>query len=367
MKGVFLWYNKEMEFEQIVAYAEKQNASDIHFSPGLPIFLRITGEMIPMSEERATPEQIQQMLDGLLKDEHKEILKARRQADFLAVTASGLRLRGNAFFQEYGVSASFRIVPRNIRPSASLGFPKFVYDRFLHMKQGLVLIVGPTGEGKSTTLASMLQERANMKTEHVITVEDPVEYLLSSEKSVVQQREVGRDVLNFKDGIIAGLREDPDVLMVGEMRDLETISSVLTMAETGHTVFSTLHTNNGPETITRIIDVFPPEHQDQIRSQLATTLTMIISQRLIPAADGKSLVLAYEILSTNYAIQNYIRQNKIYQIPNVLQTDSSGYMVQYEQSLAGLVISGKVTKETALEYAQDKDQLKSILIANGIK
>ncbi|MCF7918141.1 PilT/PilU family type 4a pilus ATPase [Candidatus Gracilibacteria bacterium] len=356
-----------MDFEQIVAYAEKQNASDIHFSPGLPIFLRITGQMIPLDDKPLESEKIQEILDPLLKPEHKEVLKNRRQVDFLAVTQVGLRLRGNAFFQEYGVSASFRIIPRNIRPSISLGFPKFVYDRFLHMKQGLVLIVGPTGEGKSTTLASMIQERANLQTEHIITVEDPVEYLLTSSKSMVQQREVGRDVLNFKDGIIAGLREDPDVLMVGEMRDLETISSVLTMAETGHTVFSTLHTNNGPETITRIIDVFPPEHQDQIRSQLATTLTMIISQRLLPAADGKSLILAYEILSTNYAIQNHIRQNKIYQIQNVLQTDSSGYMVQFEQSLAGLVINNKITKETAIEYAQDKDQLKSILIANGVK
>jgi twitching motility protein PilT len=354
-----------MNFEEIVNYAEKQNASDIHFSPGMPIFLRITGEMIAIPEQKLTPQNIEKMLESLLKDEQKEVLKARRQVDFLAVTQSGLRLRGNAFFQEYGVSSSFRIVPRDIIPSASLGFPKFVYDRFLNMKQGLILIVGPTGEGKSTTLASMLHERSNMQTEHVITVEDPVEYLLSSDKSVIQQREVGRDVLNFKDGITAGLREDPDVLMVGEMRDLETISSVLTMAETGHMVFSTLHTNNGPETINRIIDVFPPKHQDQIRSQLSTTLTMIVSQRLIPSIDGKNLVLAYEILSTNYAIQNYIRQNKIYQIPNVLQTDSSGYMVQLEQSLAGLVLNGKISKETADEYAQDKDQLKSILAANG--
>ncbi|MCF7812708.1 PilT/PilU family type 4a pilus ATPase [Candidatus Gracilibacteria bacterium] len=357
-----------MDFEKIVDYAESENASDIHISPGLPVFLRITNRMKPLNGgEKVTPEQIQELLDSLLADEHKEILKNRRQVDFLALTQSGLRLRGNAFFQEYGVSASFRIIPREIRDSRSLGFPDFVYDKFLNLKQGLILVVGPTGEGKSTTLASMIQERAKQKTEHILTVEDPIEYLISSSQSVVQQREVGRDVLNFKDGITAGLREDPDILLVGEMRNLETISSVLTMAETGHMVFSTLHTNNGPETITRIIDVFPPEHQDQIRSQLSAALTMIISQRLIPTKDGNSLTLAYEVLTSNYAIQNYIRQNKIYQIPNVLQTDSSGYMVQFEQSLAGLVISGRISQETALDFAQDKDQLKSILLANGIK
>jgi len=356
-----------MDFEQIIATAEEQKASDVHMSPGLPLFFRITGKMVPMGEEKITEEFITQLVETLMKPEHKEKLESRRQVDFLAQTKTNLRLRGNAFYQEYGLSASFRIIPREIREFGTIGFPPFVQEWISGMRQGLVLLVGPTGQGKSTTLASMLQERSRTKTEHIITVEDPIEYLIASDKSVVQQREAGRDVLNFKDGIEAGLREDPDVLMVGEMRNLETISAALTMAETGHVVFSTLHTNNCAETITRIIDVFPSESQDQVRSQLASTLKIIIAQRLLPKADGTGLVLSYEILTTNYAIQNYIRQNKIFQIPNVLQTDSSGYMVQYEQSLAGLVISNTITKETAEANALDKDQLRSILLANGVK
>ena len=356
-----------MDFEKIIATAEGNKASDIHLSPGLPIFFRVNGQMTPVGEEKLTSEMILVVVETFLSPEHKEILKARKQVDFLVTTSTGLRLRGNVFHQEHGMAASFRIIPREIRKFVDIGFPKFVHDRIMSMHKGLVLIVGATGTGKSTTLASMLQERIMNKTEHCITVEDPIEYIIPSGKGVIQQREVGRDVLNFKDGIEAGLREDPDVLMVGEMRNLETISAALTMAETGHVVFSTLHTNDCPETVTRIVDIFPSEQQDQVRAQLSATLKMIIAQKLVPTTDGKSLVLAYEILTTNYAIQNYIRQNKIFQIPNVLQTDSSGYMVQYEQSLAGLVIAGKITKEVAHDYAQDKDQLKAILVSNGVK
>jgi len=356
-----------MDFEKIIATAEQQKASDVHFSPGLPLFFRVNGNMVPMDGEVITEEAVRELVDSLTKPEHKEKLQTRRQVDFLATTKTNLRLRGNAFYQEYGLSATFRIIPREIRDFQTIGFPQFVHDWISTMNQGLVLLVGPTGQGKSTTLASMLQQRARTNTEHIITVEDPIEYLIPSDKSIVQQREAGRDVVNFKDGIEAGLREDPDVLMVGEMRNLETISAALTMAETGHVVFSTLHTNNCAETITRIIDVFPSEAQEQVRSQLASTLKMIIAQRLLPTADGNGLVLSYEILTSNYAIQNYIRQNKIFQIPNVLQTDSSGYMVQYEQSLAGLVIAKKITKEVAEANSLDKEQLRSILLANGVR
>jgi twitching motility protein PilT len=356
-----------MDFEKIIATAEENKASDVHFSPGLPIFFRVNGQMTPVGEEKLTSEEILLFVENFLNPEHKEIFKTRKQVDFLVTMSTGLRLRGNVFHQEHGMAASFRIIPRQIRNFTDIGFPKFVHDRIMSMHKGLVLIVGATGTGKSTTLASMLQERIMNKTEHCITIEDPIEYIIPSGKGVIQQREVGRDVLHFQDGIEAGLREDPDVLMVGEMRNLETISAALTMAETGHVVFSTLHTNDCSETVTRIVDIFPSEQQDQIRAQLSATLKMIIAQKLVPTADGKGLILAYEILTTNYAIQNYIRQNKIFQIPNVLQTDSSGYMVQYEQSLAGLVIAGKITREMAHDYAQDKDQLNAILVSNGVK
>jgi twitching motility protein PilT len=281
-------------------------------------------------------------------------------------SATGVRLRGNAFFQEGGLSVVLRVIAQEIRNLDSLGFPDFVIQNIRALKNGFVLIVGATGQGKSTTLAAILQNIVSDQAKHVITIEDPIEYILPNGQSLVQQREVGRDVLNFRAGIKAALREDPDVLMVGEMRDYETISSALTMAETGHVVFSTLHTNDGPQTISRIIDVFPPEQQEQIRSQLASTLKMIVAQRLVPTVDGKR-ALAFEVLTNNYAIQNYIRQNKIFQIPSTLQTDSSGEMVQLEQSLAGLVIAQQVTPEVAKEYSADPEQLKAILAANGVK
>ncbi len=354
-----------MDFEKIIAFAEKQKASDIHIVVGMPIFLRIAQNMLPIKETNITKLDIDALLKQLLSSENMATLKEKKQTDFLTITKTGLRLRGNAFHQQNGISFSFRLIPRTIRPLDTIGFPDFLLEKLLHMRQGLVLVVGPTGQGKTTTLAAVLQERMRNKMEHLITIEDPIEYILDNGKGIVQQREVGRDVLNFKFGIESSLREDPDVLMVGEMRNLETITSALTMAETGHVVFSTLHTNNGPETITRIIDVFSESQQDQVRSQLASTLKVIISQRLIPKADG-GLTLVYEILSSNYAVQNYIRQNKIFQIPNVLQTDSSGEMVQFEQSLAGLYINKQITKEVAEAYSDDIDQLRSILKANGM-
>lgn len=355
-----------MDFDKIIDFGEKQRASDVHFVLNMPIFLRIDQDMVPIKETKMTPKDMEDMLEKLLTKEERLTFEKRRQFDFLHITPSGIRLRGNVFHQQFGVSFSFRIIPRKIREIEDLGFPDFLIERLVNMKLGLVLVVGPTGHGKSTTLASIIQERMKTKMEHVITIEDPVEYVLGSGKGIVQQREVGRDVINFTLGIESSLREDPDVLLVGEMRNLETISSALTMAETGHVVFSTLHTNNGPETITRIIDVFSEHQQDQIRSQLAATLKVVIAQRLIPKPDG-GMAMAYEVLTTNYAIQNYIRQNKIFQIPNVLQTDSSGEMVQFEQSLAGLVIEETLPKEVAEKYAPDKEQFLSILKANGVK
>ncbi len=355
-----------MDFQKIFDYAEQQGISDIHLTVGLPVFFRQNKKIVPLDDKKITEEEIQNLLESLLDEKQKEMFHHQRQIDFLTITPNGVRLRGNAFYQQYGISISFRVIPKVIRELTEIGFPQFLYDKVMALKQGLILVVGPTGQGKTTTLASILQERIRTKTEHIITIEDPVEYVLPGGKGIIQQREVGRDVVDFTYGIEASLREDPDILMVGEMRNLETIASVLTMAETGHTVFSTLHTNDGPQTITRIIDVFPADKQEQIRSQLATTLRMVISQRLVPRKEG-GLVLAFEILTSNYAIQNYIRQNKIFQIPNVLQTDSSGYMVQFEQSLAGLVIEGVVTKETAFEYSEDQDQLNAILVANGVK
>jgi twitching motility protein PilT len=356
----------KMDIEQLVAGAVSQGASDIHLSSGVVPHFRVSGVITPQGEEAITAEFLQEYLMQILPEKQKQQLQENRQTDFVMKSAAGVRLRGNAFFQENGISVVLRIIAQEIRQLDTLGFPEFVIEKIKSLRNGFVLIVGATGEGKSTTLASVLQHIVNETSQHVITIEDPIEYLLPRGKSVIQQREVGRDVTSFRSGIRAALREDPDILMVGEMRDYETISAALTMAETGHTVFSTLHTSDCPQTISRIIDVFPPEQQEQVRSQLATALKVIIAQRLVPTVDGK-VALAYEVLTNNYAIQNYIRQNKIFQIPSALQTDSSGEMVQLEQSLAGLVISQQVSPEVAKEYASDPEQLRAILAANGIK
>jgi twitching motility protein PilT len=354
-----------MNFEQIINNAISERASDIHICPDYPVFVRKHASFGPINQEVVETRQVQDFLMSILSDTKKQELRDLRQTDFVYATQNGVRLRGNAFFEEKGISIAFRIIPYEIPAFNTLGFPAFVIDKLSHIRQGLVLVVGATGQGKSTTLASIMQERLTTQTEHAITIEDPIEYILPPGKGIIHQRSLGRDVGDFKQGIRAALREDPDVLLVGEMRDYETISAALTMAETGHIVFSTLHTNNGPETISRIIDVFPPEQQSQVRSQLAESLKMIIAQTLVPAING-GRALAYEILTSNYAIKNHIRQNKIFQIPNVLQSDSSGEMVELEQSLAGLVITNRITKEIALEYATDKEQLKAILTSNGV-
>lgn len=354
-----------MDSEKLIIAAIEQNASDIHLSPGLQIHFRVAGRMVKQGEKIVDAKLIQQFLLPILNDKQKKDLQIGRQVDFAVQGPQGVRMRGNAFFQEKGLSVALRIIPAKIPDIHTLGFPEFVVKNLTKRKKGLVLIVGATGQGKTTTLASVLQEVSKTRAEHIVTIEDPVEFLLPSNNSIIQQREKGRDVLSFKDGIKAALREDPDILLVGEMRDHETIAAALTMGETGHLVFSTLHTNNGPETISRIIDIFPAEQQGQVRSQLASTLAIIISQTLVPTIAGGQ-TLAYEVLVNNYAIANYIRTNKIFQIPTALQTDDTGQMVQLEQSLAGLVINKIISKEVALDYAKSEEDLKSILSANGV-
>lgn len=351
-----------MDFEKIVAYAYENNASDIHCTPGLPIFLRIYGEIKPVGQPLQVAD-IQNLAKGLLSPQGMQELQTQRQTDFLAHTKAGYRLRGNAFFERNGLSISFRLIMKDIPEFTFTGLPEFVLKDLLALKQGLVLVVGPTGQGKSTTLASLLQTRLIQQPDHLITTEDPVEYIFAPGKGIVQQRQVGRDVVSFHEGIAGALRQDPDILMVGEMRNYETIAAALTMAETGHLVFGTLHTNDATQTISRIIDVFPSAEQEQVQVQLASTLAMIVSQRLVLNAQGNGRVLAAEVLTMNYAIQNFIRQNKIFQIPNAMQTDSSGKIVVFEQSLAKLIMTNKISKEMAFEYAHDPSYLENVLDA----
>ncbi len=354
-----------MDFEKIIEYALEKDVSDIHLTPNLPIFIRRNGAMETIGEV-IKKEMINNLLIKIISKGQQEKLQKRRQLDFLFTSDNGHRLRGNAFFSHDGIAISFRIIQNKIRSLESLGFPEFVRDAVVNAKQGLVLVVGPTGQGKSTTLAAILQERTKDKAEHLLMLEDPIEYILPVGKSIVQQREVGRDLISYKEGLMGAMREDPDVLMVGELREPSSIAETLTMAETGHLVFSTLHTNGAVQTITRLLNSFGSEQRPQVQSQLANSLSMVISQRLIPRADGQGRALAYEIFTMNYAIANYIRQDKIFQIPNTIQADSSGKMVQLEQSLVGLVMANQITKETAIEYARDKAQLKSLLEFNNV-
>lgn len=360
----FLCKISHMELNQIIDYVAQNGMSDVHLVAGSPVFIRQNGNMQGMGEP-LTKEFIEQSVASMLSPTQMETLKQRRQVDFL-YAQNGHRLRGNAFYTNTGLSACFRVIVPTIPAFSSLGFPPFLEETLSAAKTGLVLVVGPTGQGKSTTLASLLQARAAAHPQHILTIEDPVEYIIGNEKSVVQQREVGRDVLSYEEGIIGSLREDPDVLMVGEIRDQETMAATLTLAETGHMVMGTLHTNTAVQTINRFLDSFTAEQRPQVRSQLASNLSMIISQRLVPKADGNGRVLAFEILTMNYSVANYIRQDKIFQIPNVMQTDSSGQMVLFEQSLVGLVMSKQITVEVAYEYATDKNQLKALLELNNV-
>jgi len=353
-----------MDLKQIIDYVAQNNISDVHLVAGRPVFVRQNGVMQAMGEPVAR-EFIETSVGQLLSAAEMTTLKERRQVDFL-YAQSGHRLRGNAFFTDTGLSACFRVIAPNIPAFNELGFPLFLEEKLAEAKTGLVLVVGPTGQGKSTTLASLLQQRASGQPQHILTIEDPVEYLIKDDKSIVQQRQIGRDVVDYEAGILGSLREDPDVLMIGEIRDQQTMASTLTLAETGHLVFGTLHTNTAVQTINRFLDSFSAEQRPQVRSQLASNLSMIISQRLVPKADGTGRVLAFEILTMNYSIANYIRQDKIFQIPNVMQTDNSGQMVLFEQSLVGLVLAKQITTEIAYEYATDKNQLKALLELNNV-
>ncbi len=354
-----------MDFNQVVDFATQNGVSDIHLIAGSPIFMRRDGQMQAMGNP-VEESFISNIVESVVTPIQKKHLEDKRQVDFLYQTPKGIRLRGNAFFTHNGLSVCFRVILSEPPDFNVLGFPDFVGEELMRAKQGLVLVVGPTGQGKSTTIASLIKARTTAYTEHVLMIEDPVEYVVPNSKSVIQQREIGRDVLSFEAGIMGALREDPDLLMIGEIRDKETMAATLTLAETGHLVLGTLHTNSAVQTITRILDSFTAEQRPQVRSQLASHLSMVISQRLVPRADGNGRALAFEILTMNYAVANYIRQDKIFQIPNVMQTDNSGRMIQFEQSLVGLVMAKKISKEVAIEYANDKNQLKALFELNNI-
>jgi twitching motility protein PilT len=352
---------QEIRLVEILHKAAALNASDIHITAGSRPVVRIDGKITPLMEYPIlTPEMTQRLIYSVMSEKHRKQLEEKRQVDFSFSVKDVGRFRANVFFQRGSVAGVFRRLPNKIMTVDELGLPRKVLE-LCHKSMGLVLVTGPTGSGKTTTLATLINYINETFPHHIITIEDPIEYVFHHKKSIVNQREIGEDVDNFADALRAALREDPDVILVGEMRDLETIEIALRAAETGHLVFGTLHTNTAVSTITRIVDVFPPNQQEQIRIQLSFVLQGVISQRLVPKIGG-GRVLAYELLIPNTAIRSLIRENKLQQIYSIMQSGQAETGMQtMNQSLANLYRSGLITLEDAFRYSPDVKELERML------
>lgn len=327
----------------------EQGASDLHITSGAPPYLRVHGNMTPLNYRELSNQDVQGLLFEILSEKQKKTFVEKWELDF-AYTISGLgRFRCNIFMQRKGLAAVMRVIPEKIKTAQELGLPPAILD-MIECDRGLILVTGPTGSGKSTTLAAMIHQINSTKEAHIITVEDPIEFVHPNIKCLVNQREVGSHTKSFANALKAALREDPDILLVGELRDLETVALALTAAETGHIVFGTLHTNSAAKTIDRIIDVFPAGQQQQIRTMLAESLRGVVAQTLFTRADGNGRVAAYEIMRNTKAISNLIREGKIHQIPSALQTGSSQGMILFEKYIEDLVKKGKVSANDAKTF-----------------
>ena len=352
--------------DDLLARTVEGLASDLHVVPGAPPSIRVNGELQWLEgAEQLRADDTRTLLYRILSTEQQKQLEVKRQLDFSYGVPGLGRFRVNVHFQRDSVAAAFRHVPEELRTLEELSMPASL--RELAMKpRGLVLVTGPTGSGKSTTLAAMLDEVNRAKSHHILTVEDPIEFVHRHRRCVVTQREIGSDASSFAEALRAALRQDPDVILLGEMRDLETISTALTAAETGHLVLATLHTQSAPSTIDRVIDVFPPAQQEQVRMQLANTLQGIVTQTLLPTADREGRVACLEILLPDDAVRNLIRQGKIEQIYSVMQTSTQRGMQTMEHGLVELIRKHLITIEAALATSSRKDQLVGMLERSGL-
>lgn len=347
------------QMKSLLDLAVEKNASDLHLTVGTPPILRVDGRLLPLTEQGVlTAETAERLLSSIMTPEQSERLTQRRELDF-SFGYQKMRFRTNAFYQKGNIGAALRLIPVAIKTMEQLGVPP-ILERFAEPSQGFVIITGPTGHGKSTTLAALVEHINQTRAEHIITIEDPIEYVFEHKKSIVVQREVGSDTNSFSRALRSALREDPNVVLVGEMRDLETIEAALTLAETGHLVFTTLHTNSAAQTADRIIDVFPPHQQMQVRMQLANVLLGVVSQRLLPKVQG-GRVLATEIMIANSAVRNTIREGKTHQLPNIIQTSAAEGMIALDKVLAELVSRGEITIDTALSWAIDPKAFKMMV------
>jgi twitching motility protein PilT len=339
--------------DAVLTAAVQAKASDLHVATGTPYLLRQFGRLIKSDSAELSPEASKNLIYEILSPTQRKVLEQNLQLDFSYRIEGVARFRGNVILQRKGLDANFRIIPLKIPTLEELGLPPVV-KKFCDFHQGLILVTGATGQGKSTTLASMIDLINSTRPVHILTIEDPIEFKHPIKKGIVNQRQVGMHTQSFSNALRAALREDPDVIMVGELRDLESVRLAVTASETGHLVMGTLATSSGPKTVDRMIDSFPPDEQNQIRTLLAEGLRAVITQKLVPTSDGKGQVLATEILVATIPVANLIRAEKTYQLPSVMQTGRAQGMQAMDDSIMHLMQTGRITAQTALDYAENK-------------
>jgi twitching motility protein PilT len=354
----------DFDFAEVLLQVMERNASDLHLTAGSPPMIRHHGRLHALDYPHLTPQLTREVIYSILTNEQRQRLETDWQIDLAYSIPGKARFRVNAYFQRAAISAALRLIPSEMPKLGSLGLPP-VLEEFTKKPRGFVLVTGPTGSGKSTSLAAMLDLINESRHEHILSIEDPIEFLHRHKKCIVNQRELGADAQSFALGLKAALRQDPDVILVGEMRDLETISTALTAAETGHLVFATLHTQDTAQTVDRIVDVFPPEQQQQVRVQLSVALQGIVTQQLLPTADGQGRCCATEVLVPTPAVRNLIREGKTHQIPSAMQTGSNVGMQTMDNALATLVRAGKITQRVAEQRSSTPDELRRLTGMGG--
>jgi twitching motility protein PilT len=350
----------EFDFAEVLLQVMERKASDLHLTAGSPPMIRTHGKLNALDYPALTPQTTREVIYSILTNDQRQRLETDWQIDLAYSIPGKARFRVNAYFQRAALSAAFRLIPHNMPRLSTLGVPP-VLEEFTKKPRGFVLVTGPTGSGKSTTLAAMIDLINDTRHEHILTIEDPIEFLHRHKKCIVNQRELGADAQSFALGLKAALRQDPDVILVGEMRDLDTISTALTAAETGHLVFATLHTQDTAQTVDRIVDVFPPDQQQQVRVQLSISLQGIVTQQLLPKADGQGRIVATEVLVPTPGVRNLIREGKTHQIYSALQTGGRYGMQTMDASMAQLVREHKISRELAEARSSTPDELRRLM------
>ncbi len=351
---------EDAHVDDLLRIVVEKGGSDLHLSVGVPPIIRVDGQLLPTNYEKVTPQESQRLVYDILTDDQIQRFETTFELDFSYSLARLSRFRVNVYRDRGNVASAFRVIPSRIPTLRDLSLPP-VLEELTRLPRGLILVTGPTGSGKSTTLAAMINQINNERSVHILTIEDPIEYLHTHKFSIINQREVGGDTLAFANALRAALREDPDVILVGEMRDLETMQMAVSAAETGHLVFATLHTNSAATSVERIVDSFPPGQQEQVRLQLSNNLQAILCQQLLPRANQPGRICAMEIMTASPAIRNLIRENKAHQITSMIQTSANLGMQTMDQSLRDLYLRGLITYEIAMERAMNPPELEKMI------